>query len=682
MLGVSTLSAQAQMVEPTTPPEPPSFEAQGQVEFVGVKDIFEYKALPEYHEPAYMTGFVEEGLLPPVAERLPKEPLVFKTANMPDGIGVYGDAMRHVIGGRPQAWNFWGGLNYGWGGVDNGMHECLTRTGPLFEVKAEELEPLPNLAKSWEWSEDGHTLTMHIVEGIKWSDGDPFDTEDLMFYWNDHVLDPNITPTGPSPSPESYGAATTLEAPDAYTLVWTFQETFPKQFLYTMASFCPPPAHFFKPMHPTYNADMTVDEYVSWPPPEYMNVPVIGGYTVVEYRPDDIIIQRRNPYYWKVDEAGNQLPYLNELHYRLSTWADRDVQTVAGTADLSNLEQPENYVEALRGAALETSPARLEFAARLLGYGLYLNLTGTDWGEPDARAQAVRELNRNLDFRKGVTTAIDRVRLGESLVKGPFTAIYPGGLFGGTAYYDRDSTVYYPYSIDQAKAYFEAAGLADTDGDGFFNWPAGSPAGTGNVEIKLMAVVTYATDKNLGEGVIAMLEAAGIRVIADFVADSQIDALRTSGQFDWNVERMNTPELLTVVQNTAALAPTGPRITRHHRVGTDGTLDLLPFEQEMVDIVNKFNVSLDAAERVELMKQYQRIHTENAWIIGLVQYPGALILNKRLANIPNGTPPFHFNWSEDSLMRERIYVPLDKQPGYEQYPDSIPAAPGVDGVIQ
>ncbi len=39
---------------------------------------------------------------------------------------------------------------------------------------------------------------------------------------------------------------------------------------------------------------------------------------------------RRNPYYWKVDETGNQLPYLNELHYKLSTWADRDVQAVAG----------------------------------------------------------------------------------------------------------------------------------------------------------------------------------------------------------------------------------------------------------------------------------------------------------------------------------------------------------------
>ena len=47
------------------------------------------------------------------------------------------------------------------------MYECLTRTGPLFEVKADELEPLPNLAKSWDWSTDGHELTMHLIEGSK-----------------------------------------------------------------------------------------------------------------------------------------------------------------------------------------------------------------------------------------------------------------------------------------------------------------------------------------------------------------------------------------------------------------------------------------------------------------------------------------------------------------------------------
>jgi peptide/nickel transport system substrate-binding protein len=681
LLGVSTIAAQAQMVQPTTPPDPPSFAAQAPITFVGVKDIYEYKALPEYHEPDYITkNFVDKGTLPPVKDRLPKEPLVFKTANMPDGIGVYGDVMRHVIGGRPQSWNFWGGLNYGWGGVDNSTLECLTRTGPLFEVKAEELEPLPNLAKSWDWSKDGHTLTMHLIEGAKWSDGAPFSSDDAMFYWTDHVVNKDITPTS-GQSQESFGAGTTLTAPDANTLVWTFKDAFPKQYLYTMSGFCPPPAHFLKPMHPTYNKAMTVDKYVAYPPPEFMNFPVMGAWVVVNYRPDDIIVLRRNPYYWKVDEKGNQLPYLNEVSFKLSTWADRDVQTVAGTGDLSNLEQPENYVEALKGASAATAPARLAFGQRLGGYALYLNLAANGAGGPDAQGQAVRELDRNLDFRKGVTTALDRARLNDSLVKGPFTAIYPGGILGGTAFYDKASTVYYPFSVDQAKAYFAAAGLKDTDGDGFFNWPAGSPAGTGNVEIKLLSLTEFQSDKTLSEGIISMMEAAGLRVIADAQSNTQRDALRDASKYDWVVNRLDTVELLTVVQNTAALAPTGPQIAMNHRAGTDGKLDLMPFEQQMVDIVNKFNSSLDPAERVDLMKQYQKLYTENVDAVGLTQYPTALILNKRFANVPAGTPTHEYQYSEDNLMRERMYVPTDKQQPYELFPNSLPGKPGDPGPV-
>ena len=182
MLGVSLLAIPAQELTAELP-DPPEFSAQSEPIFGSVSDILEYKALPEYHEPDWVTSkYVEAGTLPPVAERLPKEPMVYKTANMPDGAGVYGDVMRHVIGGRPEGWNYWAGQSYGWGGIDIGLVECLTRTGPLFEVNAADLQPLPNLAKSWEWSEDGKTLTVHLIEGAKWSDGDPFDTEDIDFY--------------------------------------------------------------------------------------------------------------------------------------------------------------------------------------------------------------------------------------------------------------------------------------------------------------------------------------------------------------------------------------------------------------------------------------------------------------------------------------------------------------------
>jgi peptide/nickel transport system substrate-binding protein len=680
LLGVSMVATQAQMVEPTTPPDPPEFAAQTEPVFVGVSDIQEYRALPEYHEPEWITtNFVDAGKLPPVAERLPEEPLVFKAGNMPDGIGVYGDVMRHVIGGRPEGWNYTGGQSQGWGGIDIGLSECLTRTGPLFMVRAEELEPLPNLAKSWEWSEDGHELTMELIEGAKWSDGDPFDAEDIMFYWEDNVQDPNVLPLNGA-TPENFGASTTLEAVDDYTIKWTFEESFPTQYLYQMAygTFCPGPSHILKPEHPNYS-DNTYDEYKNAFPPEYLNIPVMGAWVPVEYRSDDIIVMRRNPYYWKVDEEGNQLPYLDETHYRLSTWADRDVQAVAGSGDFSNLEQAESYVEALRRSAEESAPARLQFGARTIGYALQMNMSGNGWGEPDEREDAVRELNRNSEFRKAITVAIDRQRLGESLVRGPFTAIYPGGLYAGTSFYDKESTVYYPHDLEAANAMLDEIGLVDTDGNGVRNFPEGT-AGGADVEITILANTDYATDTNLAEGVIAMMEPLGIRAIASFQTGTARDDMQESGQFDWSVMRQDS-EYVAVVQNTVELAPTGPRVHQFHRAGEDGTLDLLPFEQELVDTINAFVATNDNAERTELMKQYQRIFTENVYSVGLTQYPGALIINKRFANIPAGAPIFMFNWAEDNIIRERVYVPEEAQQDLELHPQTLPDVPGGGGPV-
>ncbi|WP_417248795.1 ABC transporter substrate-binding protein [Celeribacter sp.] len=680
-ISVSATALQAQMVEPTTPPPPPAFDAQGEPVFVKRSDVFEYRALDSYSEPEWVTKkFVETGKLPPVEERLPAEPLVYKTANMPDGPGVYGDVMRHVIGGRPEGWNYIAGQSQGWGGIDIGLSECLTRTGPLFMIEPEDLEPMPNLAKSWEWSEDGKTLTVHLIEGAKWSDGDPFDMDDIEFYWNDHVLNPDITPLNGA-TQASFGEGTTLERVDDYTFNFHFQTPFPEQVLYNMAygNFCPGPSHILKPEHPSYS-DNTVEEYKNAFPPEMMNVPVMGAWVTVEYRPDDIIIMRRNPYYWKVDETGKQLPYLDEMHYRLSTWGDRDVQAVAGTGDFSNLEQAENFVESLRSSAREDAPAKLEFGPRIIGYSLYPNLSGNGWGQPDEREQAIRELNRNLKFRQAVSYGIDRERLGNSLVKGPFTAIYPGGLHAGTSYYDADSTVYYPYSVETAKALLAEVGLVDTDGNGFLNFPEDTAGGV-DVNISLLTTSDYATDKNLTEGIVAMMEDIGLKVTPNIVSNNDRDALRRSGEYDWQTLR-NPPNLVTVIQNTPQLAPTGPQTAEGHYANADGELDLLLWEQEMADVVNAFIASRDPVERAELMKTYQKLYTTNMPAIGLTQYPGALIINKRFSNVPAGAPIFMFNWAEDNIIRERVYVAEDAQQDHQVYPEALPGAPGSDGPME
>jgi len=679
-LAASVIAMNAHAAEVTVAPVAPTFPSEGKIKYVARDSILEFKALPEYHEPDWVTEkFVKTGKLPPVKDRLPKEPMVFKTGNMPDGVGVYGDTLRHVIGGRPEGWNYGAGQTQGWGGIDIGLSECLTRTAPLFQVEAKDTEPLPNLAKSWDWSPDGHKLTMHLIEGAKWSDGVAFNADDVMFYWDDEVVDPNVSPLNGA-TPETFGVGTTLKKVDDYTVEWTFKEAFPRQYLFAMAygTFCPGPSHILKPQHPKYSKN-TYEQFKNAFPPEFMNMPVMGAWVPVEYRPDDIIVMRRNPYYWKVDEKGNQLPYINEAHYKLSTWADRDVQAVAGSGDISNLEQPENFVASLKRAAQPDAPARLAFGPRLTGYNLHMNFSANGWGQPDERAQAVRELNRNLDFRKAVTMALDRKSIGESLVKGPFTAIYPGGISSGTSFYDRQSTVYYPYDLAAAKAELAKAGLKDTDGDGIVNFPAGT-AGGKDVEIVLLVNNDYGTDKSLAEGVIAQMEKLGIRVILNSLTGTQRDAANYSGRFDWMVRR-NSTELSSVVQNTEQLAPLGPRTSWHHRSPESGELDLMPFEQQLVDVVRKFITTQDNDERASLMKQYQKIYTENVNTVGLTEYPGALIINKRFSNVPQGTPIFMFNWAEDAIIRERMFVAADKQGKYELFPQQLPGAPGGKGPI-
>ena len=140
---------------------------------------------------------VEAGELPPVEERLPVEPKVILAASMPDGIGIYGDAWRDFSACPTAGWNNGAGVTSGWFGIESMSfnYQALVKTGPLFRAD-QDLEPFPNLAKSWEWSEDGLELTMNLIEGAKWSDGEPFTADDVMFTWEKLINDPNVVRIG------------------------------------------------------------------------------------------------------------------------------------------------------------------------------------------------------------------------------------------------------------------------------------------------------------------------------------------------------------------------------------------------------------------------------------------------------------------------------------------------------
>ncbi len=256
-----------------------------------------------------------------------------------------------------------------------------------------------------------------------------------------------------------------------------FTTPFPEQVLYAFAygNFCPRPQPHAGAASPATGGE-SYEAFADAFPPDYMNFPagrLGGGGTSA----DDIVIMRRNPYYWKVDEAGNQLPYLNEMHYRLSTWSTGIPRPLRAPVTSRTWNRRKNYVEALQRAADPAAPARLAFGPRTIGYSLYMNFSANGWGNPDERAQAIRELNRNLDFRMGVTQAVDRARIGDSLVRGPFTVQYPGGLLC--------RNIVLRCGLDRVLSVlgrkrggaFCGGGPGRYDGNGLLNFPKARPAG-------------------------------------------------------------------------------------------------------------------------------------------------------------------------------------------------------------
>ncbi len=620
-------------------------------DLLGRDALWSYHALDSMSQAPFLDELVAAGKLPPLEERVPAEPLVFYTDAMSDGIGEYGGLFRHVIGGRPEGFNWLAGQHQGWGGINMALQECLVRNGPLWQVKAEDQSgPLPNLAKSWEWNDERTELTFHLVEGIRWSDGDPFDTEDIAFWWDDNVQDVNVASRM---APDGLGTGTTMTVIDPYTFRFNFTSPQGPSRVGNLAYIngCPGPSHILKDKHPKYNSEATYESYRKALPADQLPIATLGGWVPVIHKTDEIVIMRRNPYYWKFDEEGQQLPYINEMHFKLTTWDDRTTQAVAGTGDFSNMENPGNYVEALKQSQSPDAPIKAQFGPRVLSWRVELNLSETKGVEDEIDAN-LRQLFRNLDFRIALNHALDRDAIGQSVARGPFSYPFPGGFSSGSPYYDAASTVYYPYDAAKAAEMLDALGLEDTDGNGTRNFADGGP----DVEIDMLYQANRTEDRKQIDAVTSMLAEVGIRVLPKVVDD--LGTVARGGTYNSLLRRQ---QWVTPQREPCLQIPLDTQCPDFHQADDEGNRELFPFETEMVDAWNVINTTWDPVEAADAAKIIQHAWTENAYTIGLIQVPAALLINKRIKNAHPGTPVFMFEWAEDAVVRERLWTPADEQ---------------------
>jgi peptide/nickel transport system substrate-binding protein len=398
-------------------------------------------------------------------------------------------------------------------------------------------------------------------------------------------------------------------------------------------------------------------------PPDLLPQVTMGPWAAVEYRTDELVVMRRNPYYWKVDEAGNQLPYIDEATFQKGpSGVGRALCTLAGGCDHANLENPASeFVEALTRAQEPDAEFTINWGVENLAFGLMINQSET-LGIQDERDEAVRGLFREDKFRQALSHAIDRDGIAQSIMRGPFLRAWAGGLYPGSPEFDRASVVYYPYDPDMSRQLLADLGLADTDNNGVLNWGAeGVPDSLQGQDLVLAMNASQDAQEtvNAGESLVAMFGQVGLKVnLRPMTSQANLE-LDTSGQWDMRVFRGGQDFALPFTR-CANLAPLTKQTPNWNREGDEPRV-LRDWEQELVDLVNQYCVERDPATRRELINQYNHIFTLHNYNIGIFVGRYGLALAKRFQNVPAGTPVFLYDWVENSLMYEQVWTPVDQQ---------------------
>ncbi len=344
------------------------------------------------------------GALPPVQERLPVNPMVV-TPN--EQIGTYGGTWRTaIVGGQDLAWL-----------VRTVAYDYLVRWDPVWEAV------IPNVAESWEVSADGRTYTFKLREGHKWSDGQPFGVEDVLFYGQDVYRNEELTTSlGTNPW--------TIEQVDDLRFAITFERP-DGLFIQNLATpngddWTRYPKHYLQQFHAKYNTT-NLDQLVADTGTETwarlfqqmgsaipgtpadarfqnLDLPTLYAWKLVEPYADGIRVRvDRNPYYFKVDTDGNQLPYIDEVVF--NAVQDNEVlllQATSGEIDLHVRHINTDPNKSVLASSAESSGYRLfeTLPASMNTTMIAFNMTHKD--------PALQAIFANKDFRVGLSHAINR----------------------------------------------------------------------------------------------------------------------------------------------------------------------------------------------------------------------------------------------------------------------------------
>jgi peptide/nickel transport system substrate-binding protein len=387
--------------------------------------------------------------------------------------------------------------------VDSASREVIQRMmADLIHINRGSQRTEPALAKSWKVSGDGLRYTMDLRRGLRFSDGQPFDADDVLFsfevYLDERLHSPqrDLLVVGDAPI-----AARKL---DAYRVEFRLAKPYAAaERLFDSVAVLP--RHLLERAYREGKLDKAWG--LTTPPDQIAG---LGSFRLKKYVPGERLVLERNPYYWKTDRHGNREPYLNELDFLYV--ASQDAQAIrfqAGESDVVSGLSAESYTvlekeQKARGYRLYDLGPGLEYNFLFFN----LNDLGAKGSTQIARKQA---WFRDVRFRQAVSAAIDRQSIVRLVYQGRGVPLW-GHVTPGNKFWLNTAIVRPAAGLASARHLLQSAGFA-WKADGSLVDAGGTPVefsivtGAGNSQRTQMATLIQNDLSRLGMNVsVAPLE--------------------------------------------------------------------------------------------------------------------------------------------------------------------------------
>jgi len=581
-------------------------------------------------DPPILSDRVAKGELPPIQERLPKVPAVAAMAWPGQSIGKHGGEITLVMASAKDTRLM---VVY--------SYARLVAYDPNFELK-------PDILAAYE-VEDGRVFTFHLRPGHKWSNGQPFTTEDFRYYWEDVANNPDVSPSGSPVQLMVDGELPKVEIIDETTIRYSWSKP-NAQFLPALAA--PSPLYIFRPsaylkqFHGAHADPQQLTDRVeelgqhNWAALHnridnmYRNdnpdLPTLEPWMLVTKPPSERYVFKRNPYYYRVDAQGQQLPYLDSVAMQVADSKLVPAKVAAGDADLAA-----RYLRFDNFTLLKESEARGKYKVVLwdTAWGsqvtLYPNLNNTDpeW----------RKLLRDVRFRRALSLAIDRSEINDVIYLGLATEGANTVLAQSPLFDESYLAAWAEFDIDKANALLDEIGLTNRNDEGLRLLPDGRP----------LAIVVETTGQSPEEGDVIELIAQtwtgiGIKLMTKA---SERDTMRNcvfAGDCILSIWTGLENGLPTADMMPWEVAPTTQQQLQWpmwgqyvETKGEAGEAVDMPEAQKLDELLKQWTLATDTTARETIWREMLGIFTDQVYTIGTVSgVPQPVVVREGLHNVP------------------------------------------------